>query len=131
MTMKVWINGTIVRERLTLGGLIDELRRMDGDKTVLFDFGGLVPTRIMSYRGYYQDAALGFTSDESPKVSQLLAELEAAVGSTVEGYKGGTYRLKEDSRLWVANYGETSDTAIVGVIDARWTVVIETAWSES
>ena len=117
--------------RLTLGGLIDLLTNRPDDQRVWFDFGGLSPTTIDSYRGYYEDAALGFSQETDPTVPQVLAELRGAIGKVVTGYKGGDFELHRNSRLWVANYGRTSDTAIVGVEECDYTTILRTEWCES
>lgn len=107
-------------ERLSLGGLIDALAQQPADSTVSFQFGGLVPTTLASYRGYYDDLALGFDDGYPPTVSALLERLRAADGAVFHGWKGGEYRMSRWSRLWVANPGHCGDTAIIGVKSDRY-----------
>lgn len=109
-----------IYDTATLGGLIAELERMPRDADVQFDFCYLRPTKVDSYRGYYDHLALGW-SDKSdgdrhwPPVSKVLAELKAAVGATFAGWKGGEYTMSENTPVWVANPGQTGGTGIVGV----------------
>jgi hypothetical protein len=116
--------------RLSLGEFLDVLERQPEADLVLFDFGGMVPTRVNSYRGYYEDLAIGFGDVDTPKVAEVLKELRSAIGKTFEGYKGGNYRMGRNSRLWVANYGRTSDTVITGIAECSWATVIATRWEE-
>jgi hypothetical protein len=76
----------------------------------------MFPTVFDSYRGYYEDLALGYSNKgEYPTVGKLLEHAEACLGKDFTGWKGGEYTAREDSTLWVANSGETGSTAIVGV----------------
>lgn len=124
--MELTIYGTA-----SLGAVIDALRAADPDSEVQFDFCYLSPTGVASYRGYYDHLALGWEQSEEPpywpKASDLLARLEAAIGHTFEGWKGGHYRMSRDTPLWVANRGETGGTGIVGIRDEGHSVIIETA----
>lgn len=112
--------------QLTLGKLIELLEQQQPTKQVVFDFCRMVPTMLDSYRGYYVDLALGYGDSGSPTVADLLALLKRAVGNVYSGYKGGHYRMDNETALWVANYSHTSDTVIVGVHDSNWEVVLET-----
>ncbi len=116
---------------MTLGQLIDALKAMPANEQVRFDFVHMAPTTLHSYRGYYEDLAIGYAnlSDHDVKemtVAELLALLEKAIGQTFKGYKGGDYVARRTTALWVANLGETGSTAIVGVHRLSWTVMIET-----
>lgn len=118
-------------KRLSLGEFIDALKREDQGFSVRYDFGGLVPDLSpASYRGYYEDLAVGFSDGDAPTVAELVAALESAIGKTFCGYKGGDYRMDRNTTLWVANHGESSDTAIVGLARCNWCSVVETAWIE-
>lgn len=120
--------------RLNLGELIDVLAARPKDQTVRFDIGSLYPTRLMSYRGYYEQLALGYMDRDDkgskgfPNVDAVLAELRSAIGATFTGYKGGEYVMRSETPLWVANYGNTSETIIVGVCDNDYQTVLATAY---
>lgn len=119
-------------DNMTLGQFIDDLRQQPDDNKVCFDFCHFEPTVIDSYRGYYDHLALGYVkgrwNDESMTVGKLLALCESAVGSIFCGYKGGDYRMDRDTPLWVANSGETGDTAVLRVQDAGYFTLIVTGW---
>lgn len=117
-------NGT--HKGLSLGELIDALDGIGEDTQVTFDFGGLEPTSLDSYRGYYSDLALGF-ADVGLKVGELRKELKDAVGGTFTGYKGGDYEMDRATPVWVSNYGQSAGVAIVGVEHQRWRVILRTA----
>lgn len=117
-------------DQLSLGQLIHQLKGItDQDAGVMFDFCAFRPTTLDSWRGSYDELALGY-ADEDITVSQLLARCEEAVGRSYQGYKGGDYIMSEHTPVWVSQYGHSSSTAITCVRDKRWVVVIETRHQE-
>lgn len=102
-----------LRTQATVGQLRKWLQRQREEHTVRFDFGGLYPAGFASYRGYYEDLAIGFSADPRT-VGSLLAELDAILGHEITGYKGGAYRVMTETRLWVANWGTASGTMLIG-----------------
>lgn len=120
-------------DQLTLGQVIDVLERVD-DKSrgVAFDFAATAPTRVRSYRGYYDQPALGWAatgysgSHQPPSVADLITELRGAVGRTFEGWKGGDYTYDFDSPLWVDNPGDCNGTYITGADTEGYYVVLKT-----
>lgn len=124
--------------QITLGELISLLREQDPSRYIRFDFGTAVPTQCDSYRGSYDEIALGYrlsgydcnsTGLAEPKVKETLAELERAVGSTFTGWKGGDYIMTKDTPIWAENPGNASNTGITGALlgeDSE--VVITTAY---
>ena len=125
-------------KQLTLGEFISKLKECSKDykeqeKTIRFDFCNFEPNGIDSYRGYYDQLALGYKENsfqQELKISQVLEYCEKAIGKTFTGWKGGEYVMDEDTPLWVANSGETGSTAIVGVIDS-YEVIIQTAFIDN
>lgn len=115
--------------QLKLGEMIFLLSRINPGASVRYDFGPFTPKGLDSYRGYYEQLALGH-GEEKITVSQLLALLRDAVGKTFTGWKGGDYDMGESTHMWVANRGECHSTAIVGIIDCEYQAVIETAFVE-
>jgi hypothetical protein len=116
-------------EQITLGEFIKQLKLRPQDQGICFDFGGLEPNDIGSYRGFYDELSIGFAeSGRFRNVGELLAELEDAVGKVFEGYKGGDFRMGRETPLWVANYGMTGSTMIVGLRECDYTTVIATAY---
>lgn len=90
---------------LTLGQLIEKLTPHKGK-------GLTVPLgRPGSYRGYYTD--LSFEPGETP-LDAFVATCEECVGKVFEGYKGGDFRMTEDSPLWVAEWGSCGP-ALMGI----------------
>lgn len=88
---------------LTLGALIGELENSAGSDLVRFDDGSYVG-REDSYRGYYEDLAFSASKDPS-SVSEMLSRCRGALGQSYEGYKGGEYRMTEETPLWRGEYG--------------------------
>lgn len=113
-----------------LGSLIAALSKQPADNLVRFDFCGLVPRGVDSYRGFYDHLAIGWGPDQSAfeetKVAGLLAILRGAVGRSFSGWKGGNYVMREDTPVWVANPGQCDSTAIVGVESNSYMTVIQT-----
>lgn len=121
-----------MKNQLNLGQLISLLEICEQDSKVRYDFGRFEPTHIDSYRGYYDQLALSFVEskydEDQMTVSRLLKILNEAVGHIYMGYKGGEYTMTKKTPVWVANYGDCHDTAIIGVIDDGYIVVIETGY---
>jgi len=117
-------------DQLTLGDLLALLACRDPDHRVWFDFCSFQPTRLGSYRGFYEQLALGHEEStmNGPLVRGLLVQLRNAVGATFHGYKGGAYVMGPSTPLWVANPGDAGSTAIVGLADCSWATVILTRW---
>ena len=112
---------------MNLGDLIKGLEAAKPDLPVYFDTLNLIPTDLRSYRGYYDQLALGFAVD-GPRVTarSLLEICRAANGAVFEGYKGGNYRMGLDTEVWVSNYGEVSDTLICDVVHKDYCVILMT-----
>ena len=114
-------------DQWTLGQLLDALEAVsDKSNAVRFDFCMVAPTDLDSYRGYYEDLALGWAPQDgypAPTVADLLATLKGQLGTTVHGWKGGDYTVSRDQTLYVANPGETGSTAVMGVDSGYFTVI--------
>ena len=133
-------------DQLTLGELLLKLKAIpdndDGDKGISFDFGSAVPTTFDSWRGSYDELALGYklTSYDAPdgnsgeyppvKLKDFIKEAEATLGKTLTGWKGGDFTMTKNTPVWVDNPGNANNTAIVDVTDLGWSVVINTAHRE-
>lgn len=102
-----------------LGAIIEALEKHLPENIVYFDFEDVLPTsELRSYRGYYQDLALGYGGplDITPlKVEDLLEVLKKGIGGTFTGYKGGEYCMDKNTRLWASNWGEVSGREVIGV----------------
>ncbi len=85
-----------------LGHLIDWLSSQDPNKKVIDGFG-----EPMSWRGdYYQ---LAFAPEKETTVKDMLDNALSALGDTFTGYKGGEFRMGNDSEVYIANYGEIGE----------------------
>lgn len=97
---------------MRLGGLIDTLAALPQDAPIQWDHGGHVGY-LRSYRGYYEQLALG-SDDKARMVADVFADARAADGETFDGYKGGSYAMSRDTPVWAAEWGDTSDYGIAG-----------------
>lgn len=111
---------------ITLGELIEKLKNVPQDLPIYFDFCGLTPDGIDSYRGYYDQLAVGWKEDEDPKVSDFLKTCEEVNGQVLSGYKGGNYKMGLDTNVWVSNWGRCAGTAIFDVLNCGYCVIIKT-----
>lgn len=117
---------------IRLGWLIRLLEAEPKENSVVFDFGGFIPRKIDSYRGFYEQLAISYDDDwqTEMKVADILGVLRGVVGKTLTGYKGGDYLMGEDTPVWAAKWGECNSTAITGLADCNWQTVIETRWED-
>ena len=109
--------------------LIKRLAKCDATKPVVFDFCGLSPTSVSSWRGVYAEAALGWAPrDEAkyPVVKNLVAELHKALEGTYHGWKGGDYTYGPHTVLHVDNPGKCTNTEIFDVVEDDSFVVLRT-----
>lgn len=118
---------------MRLGELITALDREDHRKPVFFDALRVTPTKFDSYRGYYEDLALGFDgSFTAPDmtVGTLIEMCKRALQSTFEGWKGGNYAAGLNTRLWACNRGLSNGFEIVGVESNVYEVILKTERTE-
>lgn len=103
---------------MNLGALIDALKACDQKADVYIDRSPvyLSPTTVTSYRGIYAELAIGVECTKYGRpVGEVASMLEAAVGATFEGYKGGSYKMDRSTHVWIANWGEAGDSEVTGV----------------
>lgn len=113
----------------TLGALTEALEKRKPDECVRFDFCSLTPHKLMSYRGFYDHLALTWQSGLDSTVERLVKMLREADGATFQGYKGGDFVMGKQSPIWVAQYGDSGSTAIVGISDrCDYMTIIKTKW---
>jgi hypothetical protein len=143
MSLQDDVNALIAAERgktfaagpqWSLGQLIDALAPLLAAKSVatevVFDFCGACPDDIGSWRGSYAELAISFNFGSFMPLGKFVSMLKGADGATFDGYKGGEFRMSRSTPVWVANWGNSGNTGVVGVRDAGWQIVIETAWCE-
>lgn len=136
--------------QITLGELIKQIEGMgvntdpDGPfegkpKYVKFDFGTAIPTKLDSWRGAYDEIALGYKltgyDDDSSHMDEitaedLLKELKAAIGKTYTGWKGGDFVMSESTPIWVANPGNSGETGIIAAYDDSFRIILMTSFCE-
>lgn len=119
---------------LTVGQFIDALKKMPQSEAIKFDFVHFGPSTLESYRGYYEDVALGYEECgytrrlvpySYPTVEELRYHFEAMLGKVFCGWKGGNGTpVSLKTSLWVANPGETGDTVIIGVQQLLYVTII-------
>ena len=65
-------------------------------------------------------------------MDELVAFYKSLIGDTIEGYKGGTYKITEDTHVWVANSsGDCTGTIIVNIRDlSHGTAILETEYED-
>jgi hypothetical protein len=131
----------LTSDQLTLGEILGKLKPIlekqkerENESTVKYDFEYLFPTGIDSWRGSYSEIALDFsdydyTKNKKPMtVSEFYKLIESAIGETFEGYKGGDFTMTENTPVWVANYGNSGNTAVIDIVDAGYEVIIITGY---
>lgn len=118
-----------LKETLTLGQLITALEKQPPQNNVRFDFCGFVPTTLDSWRGRYQDLAVGFDANTSKTVEQFLAECKEAIGKQFIGYKGGEYIMRESTPVYVELYGmyHSPTTGITKVVGDEYDTILKTS----
>ena len=101
--------------QLTLSELWGELLNFRRDLPIRAV--GWAPKRYISYRGYYDQIAIEISKNDCDVMTcgEWADATKAAIGSDFEGYKGGSYRMRSDTPVWVAGYGEVTDVGVTGV----------------
>ena len=119
---------------MTLGEIINELKAVKNQASeIRFDFAYFRPARLISWRGSYDQLAIDYTNEHpgEKSVAEFLKECESAIGKTFTGYKGGDFEMGFETPVWVAGYGESCETAVIGFINTGYdTIIIETSYRE-
>jgi hypothetical protein len=121
---------------MTIGEVIDALETAKPDLRVVFDFGGVVPSEVASWRGIYEEAALGFEGGDhghSGEVTagKLLAHLREVIdGRAYTGWKGGDYRYSRETQLHIDNRGCCTNTELTRVEVGEFDVMLHTEHDE-
>lgn len=117
-------------QQLTIGEIIEKLKKIKRkSKSVTFDFEFAFPTRIDSWRGSYEEPALGFDlagynkkadeKSDSATVKELISRLEMSLNVPFKGWKGGEFVYDEKSLLWVSNRGNYGSTVITDIYEGK------------
>ena len=102
---------------MTVGALLDALAKLDPDTsfTITDSVMPYLDGDWYSYRGYYDELALQYSNVDKGfnTVGALRRILQAALGGTLYGYKGGEYTVTKWTRVWIATWG-AADGRTVG-----------------
>jgi hypothetical protein len=85
----------------------------------------------MSWRGIYAELAIGFSSEGNIKVIDFYNMLKEAIGKEFTGYKGGEFIMGKATPVWVANYGNSGNTALLDVVDDDYQIILITGYRQS
>jgi hypothetical protein len=117
MDLQKFLDATVKAQRqeelnnspqLLLGELILKLEAVKNKDLPLFiDIMDKRPADIDSWRGIYAELAIATEGHSSPTVADGISMLQAAVGKTYHGYKGGDFTMSKNTPVWLAEYGES------------------------
>jgi hypothetical protein len=103
---------------LRLGELITLLESLPSECSIRFYEGENVGP-FMSWRGAYDMLSLepngGGTYWKCGTVGKVLQNARSAVGAPFTGYKGGEFRMTQQTFVWADAYGECPGRAVIGV----------------
>lgn len=111
---------------MTIKEVIEALEKAPASKEIPFGFG-----KADSWRGSYEQCA--FRPVKNTTAGEMLKHAREAIGAKVYGWKGGTYRLDEDTYChiaWPGQYREDS-TLTPGLLS--WMLgkeVVPTLWED-
>jgi len=132
-------------DQLTLGEVLEKLEpivknqkyvigKYKEEANVMFDFEYFFPTDISSWRGAYDELALNIKTYEGETkpltITQFYNLLKDCIGKEFYGYKGGDYVMDIDTPIWVANYGNSGNTAVIDIVDNEYSIIIITGYRE-
>lgn len=103
---------------MNLGEVRDALAKAEpGARVVFWPFSLLFWGKIDSWRGSYDEPAVGY-SFETMTAAEALKDVDKVLGGKAfEGYKGGTYSYRRSSELHVDNWSEYTDGLTIESID--------------
>lgn len=91
----------------TLGTLIDYL---DNKFDTAFADGVFPLVEPHSYRGFYDQLALATIPGKTQSEGEFRDQLIACLNKSFEGYKGGSFVMNEDVRVYVVDYIYDADS---------------------
>lgn len=109
----------------TISDLIQFLERCPPSSIVVYD-NGKIPRYLCSWRGDYTELALSQDGAFPISVGDILKDLRDAIGKTYEGYKGGEYQMNGATGVYCDNWGQCTNTHIVGGIHRDGVAVLKT-----
>lgn len=121
-SMQAMSRNTRSNYHVTLGALIAKLETIPRETPIKSNVSeGLA--EMESYRGYYSDLSIN-PSDQPSTVGAVLDDARKALGAEFTGYKGGEYRMGEETPLWVANYSMCGPAVIAVEYDGSAVTLI-------
>ncbi len=124
---------------LTLKELITKLEQFDGTLKVIIKNNSEIIEfdSIGSYRGIYKYLAIGdgYSDEEfighgktfkSNTVADIINLLKECNNNYFTGYKGGDFKMSDNTKMWVSDYGIASELGIVDVVQQDDKIVILT-----
>lgn len=115
---------------MTLGEMIAKLDNIDQSYAIVIDHidhGEVIPTDLMSYRGYYRDLAINYEKDyREVSVNEFSNSLKEAIGKTYTGYKGGDFIMSKITPMWVDGYGSSNGIAVSDIVVDKNKCIIKT-----
>lgn len=113
----------------TINEVLAVLKKADPKAPVYFAPLCVVPTSVDSWRGSYNEPALGWAEPGNglyaPTVEKLIKELEESIsGKLYYGWKGGEYTFTGDDTLHIDNPGRCNNVEIKEVEDRGYQVLI-------
>lgn len=121
------------KNQVTLGELRDALARATPTAEVRLDVLGLYAHGLHSWRGSYDEPAIGWSVERFDRQGRpidvtagaLCLQIDEALGGKVfHGYKGGEYRYRRSSPVNIDNWGEYTCTRLVNVTVEETRVVL-------
>lgn len=125
-------------KNLTIGELLDELKKSDPMNYIWYDFPNTYPAGLSAYFGLPNCIALGhadFSDLYHPdnlgcKVGELNSLLRINLENRFLGKSGEITTMSLESDIWVAGLGDISGIALVGVAFRHGAPVLLTAYRE-
>jgi len=111
----------------TIKQVLDILKQAPSDAHVYYSYFRCVPTYVASWRGSYDEAALGWAPVEFKNqitAKELIKQLEDSFGRPYSGWKGGDYCYYDDTPLHIDNQGECTNTEIDKITFNDYSVTI-------
>lgn len=105
------------------------LKNVDPSCGIYFDFCRCIPTKANSWRGSYDEPAIGWSENfgEESTVGKFLEQLdELTSGKIYYGWKGGEFTYNEHHTLHIDNAGQSTETEISAITEKYGIVTIHT-----
>ena len=104
-------------------------------KNMYFDFGTAIPTHFNSWRGSYDLLALSYKLTghgdynglQKMKADEFIQMCKNTIGARFTGYKGSEYQMSDHTPVWIDNYGDYTETGLIGVESSDYSITLKTA----